>query len=97
MAVLVLVDHAANRARVEAGERAVHHHLRYCDLAAHGFAAGFEVNRLGQALLRFGARLLVEQAEALGRRLGPLIVGVDFALGGNALAAIASLERLVRR
>ena len=94
--MLVLVDHAAHRVRIEAGEGAVHHHLRHRDLAAHGFAAGFEINRFGEALLGFGARLLVEQAEPLGRRLGVLIVGVDLALGGDALAALDGLRRLVR-
>ena len=97
MAVLVLIDHAAHRVRIEAGEGAVHHHLRHRDLAAHGFAAGLEIDRFGEAFLRFGARLLVEQAEPLGRRLGALVVGIDFALGGDALAALGGLDRLVRR
>ena len=88
MAVLVLIDHAAHRVRIEAGEGAVQHHLRHRDLAAHRFAAGFEIHRLGETLFVLGARLVVEQAEPLGRRLGALVVGVDLALGGDALAAL---------
>ena len=95
MAVLVLVDHAAHRVRIFAGEGAVQHHLRHRDLAAHGLAAGFEIDRFGEALLRFGARLLVEQAEPLGRRLGALVVGIDFALRRDALAHLAGPDRPV--
>ena len=97
MAVLVLVDHAAHRVRIFAGEGAVHHHLRHRDLAAHGFAAGFEIDGFGEAFLRLGARLLVEQAEPLGRRLGALVVGIDFALRRDALAALAGPAPVRRR
>src|SRR4029077_2373014 len=63
------------------------------DLAAYGFAAGFEIHGLGEAPLRFGARLLVEKAEALGGRLGALVVAVDFALGCDAFAALTPRRR----
>ena len=89
VAMLVLIDHAAHGVRIEAGEGAVHHHLRHRDLAAHGFAAGLEIDGFGKALLGLGARLLVEQAEPLGRRLFVLVVGIDLALGRDALAAFA--------
>ena len=69
MAVLVLIDHAAHGFGIFAGEGAVQHHLRHRDLAPHRFAAGFEIDRFGQALLRLGARLFVEQAETFGRVL----------------------------
>ena len=95
MAVLVLVDHAAHGVRIFAGEGAVQHHLRDRDLAAHGFAASLEVDGLREALLRFGARLLVEQAETFGRRLGALIVGIDLALRRDALAHLAGFDRSV--
>src|SRR5207237_4100220 len=52
VAVLVLVDHAAHRIRIFAGEGAVQHHLRHRDLAAYGFAAGLEIDRLSTALFR---------------------------------------------
>ena len=88
--MLVLVDHAADRGRIEAGEGAVHHHLRYSDLATHRFAAGLEVNRLRKAFLGFGTALLIEKAKPFGRGLGALVVPIDFALGSNALASFRS-------
>ena len=91
----VLIDHAAHGVRIVAGEHAVHHHLGDRDLAAHGFAAGFEIDRVGEALLRLGARLLVEQAETFGRRLGVLVVGIDLALRRDALAHLAGFDRTV--
>jgi len=57
-----------------AGESSIQHHLRHRDLAAHGLAAGFEIDGFRQALFGFGARLVVEKAETFGRRLGVLIV-----------------------
>ncbi len=89
MAMLVLVDHAAHRFRIFAGEDAVQHHLRHRDLATHRFAAGFEIDRFRQAFFRLGARLFVEQAETFGRRLGVLVVGIDLALRRDALAHLA--------
>ena len=85
LAVRVLVDHAADVVRIEAGEHPVHHHLGDRDLAALHLAAGFEIDRLGEALLGLGALLGVE-AEPLGRRLRPLAGAGDLALGGDGLA-----------
>ena len=53
--MLVLVNHAAHRVRIEAGEGAVHYDLGDRDLATHGFAAGFEIDRFGEAFFGFGA------------------------------------------
>ena len=72
MAVRVLIDDAADRVGIFAGERAVEHHLGDRHLAAHGLAARFEIDRLGQAFLRLGAALVVE-AEPLGGRHRPLV------------------------
>ena len=55
VAVLVLIDHAADGVRIFAGEGAVHHDLRDRDLAAHGLAAGLEIDGFGEALLGLGA------------------------------------------
>ena len=63
----VLVDHGAYIVRIEPREHTVHHHLRDGDLAAQAFAAGFEVNRLGQTLFGLGA-VLGGELEALGWR-----------------------------
>ena len=95
MAVLVLVDHAAHGFGIFAGEGAVQHHLRHRDLAPDRFAAGFEIDRFRQALLRLGARLVVEQAETFGGRLGALVVRIDLALRRNALAHFAGPHRTV--
>ena len=95
MAVLVLIDHAAHRVRILAGEGAVQHHLRHRDLAAHRFAARFEIDRFGETFFRLGARLLVEQAEPLGRRLGALVVGIDLALGATLSPLSTVLDRIV--
>src|SRR5262249_46363144 len=85
-AVGVLVDDAADRVGIFAGEHAVEYHLGHRHLAAHGFAAGFEVDRLGQALLRLGAARLVE-AEPLGPGHRPLALAGDFAFGRHRLSS----------
>jgi len=95
-AVGVLVDDTADRVGIFAGEHAVEYHLRHRHLAAHGFAAGFEIDRLGQAFLRLGATCVVE-AESLGRGHRPLVLASDLALGRDRLSsAYAVLDHHAR-
>ena len=95
-AVGVLVDDTADRVGIFAGEHAVEYHLRHRHLAAHGFAAGFEIDRLGQAFLRLGATCVVE-AQSLGRGHRPLVLAGDLALGRDRLSsAYAVLDHHAR-
>src|SRR5215831_1576357 len=64
----ILVDHAANRVGVIAGEYPVHYHLGDRHLSADRFPPGFEVDRLGKAFLLLGAGS-ADEAEAFGRAL----------------------------
>jgi len=68
---------------VTAGEYPVHDHLRDGDLAAHGLAPGFEIDRLGQALLVLGALFAVNQTEPFGGAHEGMGVDVDLALSGD--------------
>ena len=98
MAVGVLVDDAADVVRVKRREHPVHHNLRHRDLRAHRLVAQFEINRVGETLLRLGARR-ADEREPLGRRFRTLLDASDLALGGDALAGLvaALLRRRQRR
>ena len=95
LAVRVLIDHAADVVRIEAGEHPVHHHLGDRDLAALRLAAGFEIDRFGEALLRLGALLGVE-VEPLGRRPRPLAGAGHLALGARPSRRAAGAAGLAR-
>ena len=65
IAVRVLIDDAANVARVETREGAVDHDLRNRGLTLFRLAAALEIDRVGKTLLGFGERRPLD-AEPLG-------------------------------
>ena len=67
MPVGVLIDHATDIVRIEAGEHAVHDNLRDRDLPGHRLAARLEIDRVGKAAFRLGIRFSVKVQE-FGRR-----------------------------
>ena len=78
----VLINDAADIVWIVTGEHAVDDHLRDRHLSAQRLAARFEIDGIGQALLRLGA-LLAFKAETNRRRYQrPRIV-----LAGDALTA----------
>jgi len=60
----------------------VQHHLRHRDLAPYRFAAGFEIDRFRQALLRL-ARDLSSNRPRRSAALGMLVVGIDSPFGAT--------------
>src|SRR5262249_37744475 len=85
-AVGVLVDDAAHRVGIFAGEDTVEHYLSDRHLAAYLFAARLEIDRLCQAFLRFATRIFVE-TEQFGWRHRPLVLAGDLAFGGDRLSS----------
>ena len=82
VAVGILVNDAADVVWIKRREHAVHHYLRDRDLAAHRFAARFEIDRVGEALFRFGA-LGAGEPKPLGRRMRPRVLSGDHAFAGD--------------
>src|SRR5215471_12366435 len=82
----ILVDHAANRVGIIAGEYPVHHHLGDSQLSADGFPTGFEVNRLGKAFLLLGAGR-TDEAKAFGGALRPIFLTRHLAFRRYGLVA----------
>ena len=56
MPVRILINHTAHIIGVAAGEDAVHYDLSHGHLTADGFAARLEIDCVGEAFFRFGAR-----------------------------------------
>src|SRR5690606_29595317 len=71
--VLVLIDDAADRVRVGRIADAVENHLRHGGLALHVFAARFEVDSFGEALL-----LLLGEDLRRQRILHPLVAALPY-------------------
>src|SRR5208283_3881773 len=64
--VAVLIDHAADRGRIDAAADAVEHHLRDRRLAGLGLRARLEIDRLGQTAHLTGAVLGVDERGEIG-------------------------------